>query len=57
MTDPLLDEHDVAELLKMSVHTLRQWRSVGRGPGYVKLGSRVRYRPDDINDWLKESRA
>lgn len=54
MTEQLLDEQDVAKLLKLSVHTLRQWRSTRRGPKYVKLGSAVRYRPADINTWLKE---
>lgn len=54
MTEQLLDEQDVAKLLKLSVHTLRQWRSAGRGPNYVKLGSNVRYRPNDIDNWITE---
>lgn len=53
MTDQLLDEQDVAELLKMSVHTLRHWRSANRGPKYLKLGKAVRYRPADITDWIE----
>ena len=53
MTEQLLNEQDVAELLKMSVHTLRQWRSANRGPRYIKLGSNVRYRPTDITTWIE----
>ena len=32
--------------------TLAHWRSEGRGPAYVKLGSRVAYRGSDLNEWL-----
>jgi predicted DNA-binding transcriptional regulator AlpA len=32
--------------------TLAHWRSEGRGPAYLKLGSRVAYRGSDLNAWL-----
>ncbi len=32
--------------------TLAHWRSEGRGPNYIKLGSRVAYRGSDLNAWL-----
>ena len=32
--------------------TLAHWRSEGRGPVYIKLGSRVGYRGSDLNAWL-----
>ena len=32
--------------------TLAHWRSEGRGPTYVKLGSKVAYRGSDLNAWL-----
>ena len=32
--------------------TLAHWRSEGRGPAYVKIGSRVAYSGKALNDWL-----
>ena len=41
--DKSIDEFGAAKFLGLSVHTLRQWRSRGGGPVYVKLGGRVTY--------------
>ena len=32
--------------------TLAHWRSEGRGPAYVKIGSRVAYSGRALNEWL-----
>lgn len=32
--------------------TLSHWRSEGRGPAFIKLGSKVAYRGSDLNSWL-----
>ena len=34
--------------------TLAHWRSEGRGPKFIKLGSKVAYRGRDLNEWLAE---
>ena len=34
--------------------TLAHWRSEGRGPAFIKLGSRVAYRGLHLNEWLAE---
>jgi hypothetical protein len=39
----LINEHEAAEMLDLSVHTLRRWRWSGGGPRFVKLGRAVRY--------------
>ena len=51
-TGLLMDEQQLAELLKIPAGTLRQWRYRGCGPKYVKVGSRVRYRPREVARWL-----
>ncbi len=33
--------------------TLAHWRSQGRGPAFIKIGSRVAYRGADLNQWLE----
>ncbi|MDE0212435.1 MAG: DNA-binding protein [Boseongicola sp.] len=35
-----------------SYSTLSHWRSEGRGPSYLKLGSRVAYCGRELNRWL-----
>jgi len=37
----------------VSVRTLANWRSVGKGPRYVKIGGRVRYRLSDVEAYEK----
>ena len=32
--------------------TLAHWHSEGRGPKFIKLGSKVAYRGRDLNEWL-----
>lgn len=53
----LLTPDQVAATLGLSHRTLAAWRSSRRNPlPYVKVGSRVRYRPKDVSMWL-ESRT
>ena len=41
------------ELLALAPYsTMAHWRSEGRGPAYVKIGSRVAYSGADLNAWL-----
>lgn len=44
----LLTPADLATRWSLSVQTLRLWRSDQMGPAFVKLGSRVRYRLEDV---------
>jgi hypothetical protein len=48
----LLPDTKAARRLPFSVHTLRWWRRTGRGPTFLKIGGRVFYRPEDIDDWV-----
>jgi len=51
-TARLLNEFDVADLFRLSVATMRHWRLTGKGPKWLKLGSAVRYRPEDVQAYL-----
>jgi hypothetical protein len=35
-----------------TTNTLAQWRMTGAGPTFIRIGRRVRYRPDDVNAWI-----
>lgn len=50
-----LSEVELAERLSISRKTLQKWRSLGMGPAYLKLGSKVVYRVEDIEAYIKRS--
>jgi excisionase family DNA binding protein len=49
----LTNEHEVASLLGVSVATVRRWRLLKTGPRFIKIGRLVRYKPEDLEDWLQ----
>ncbi len=54
-TTRALTEREVAELLGLSVATLRAWRHRGKGPRFLRLGRSVRYLPADLDDFVRAS--
>jgi len=53
----LLNERELATACGISVLTLRKWRSLRRGPRFLKIGSLVRYRPEDVAAWIDRQAA
>jgi len=51
---PFLTVTEVAQLLRCSASSLNKWRLIGRGPRFVRVGSRIRYRPADIAAFVAE---
>ena len=43
-----LTQDELAERWRLSPRTLEQWRWLGRGPRYVKIGSRVLYDEQEV---------
>lgn len=51
----LLTPKDLADLVGVSLETIRNWRLNGLGPPCVQIGrSVIRYRPEDVEAWLAE---
>ena len=51
----LLSEREAATALTLAPTTLRNWRSLGIGIPYVKIGKRaVRYRRADVDAFLTQ---
>lgn len=48
----LLKESEVAEQLQISEKTLRSWRLLRKGINYVKVGSAIRYKQQDVDDFI-----
>ncbi|MDO3647672.1 DNA-binding protein [Nocardia mangyaensis] len=46
--DDLLKPHQLATRWEMSTASLAQWRYLGRGPAYFKVGANVRYKLADV---------
>jgi hypothetical protein len=43
-----LTQDEVADRLQISPRTLESWRVSGLGPAFLKVGTRVRYRLEDL---------
>ena len=55
-TEPLVNEHEAARRLGLSVKTLRRWRWAGRPPAFIKIGRAVRYDPAVIEGLIAAGR-
>jgi len=51
-----LSPKEISEKFGIPQGTLTQWRHLGKGPAYFKLGRKVRYALDDFEEWLKHQR-
>ncbi|SIQ61529.1 helix-turn-helix transcriptional regulator [Marinobacterium stanieri] len=50
----LLTQKDVAQCLGKSVKWCERARIEGTGPRYLKLGRTVRYRAEDVVQWMND---
>lgn len=48
----LMTPEELADYLGVSLHCVYAWSSKGGGPSVVHVGARLRYRPDDVEQWL-----
>ncbi len=51
MSAPLITPEALAERWNLTIATLSQWRWNGRGPHYLKIGRRILYRLQDVEDF------
>lgn len=50
---PVLDTHEASEYVGPSVSWLQKARLLGVGPPFVKVGSRIVYRRQALDAWLR----
>jgi len=55
--EPLATRKEVAAYLGIAEKTLRNWAVKGCGPKYVRVGGEVRYRWDDVDDYVESRRV
>jgi len=54
LTPQILTEKEAAEMIvDLKPGTLAKWRTRRKGPKYLKLGGKVRYRTIDIQEWIE----
>ena len=51
----LVTTDELADLLKVSPLTVRDWRKRRTGPRAIKVGHAVRYRRDDVETWIAQT--
>lgn len=56
LTPVFLTQREVADLLRVPVRTVEDWRLTRSGPPWVKLGRHVRYEQAELLAWVKEHR-
>lgn len=53
----LIDVHELAEWLAVSVHAVRRWTAAGPASGLVprmiRVNGQIKFRPQDVRDWLE----
>ena len=53
----LMTPQEVADFLALPVLTLQTWRAKRTGPRVYRVGRHVRYRREDVEDWLEREAA
>lgn len=48
----LVDQREAARYLGVKVHTLENWRYLGKGPRFYRVGQLVKYDQADLDAWL-----
>ena len=51
-----ITEKEVSEITGRALSTLRNERFLGKGIPYIKIGKSVRYRLDDVIEYMEERR-
>jgi excisionase family DNA binding protein len=54
MSGPLVTARSVAELLGVSTETVLRWTRRGELPAVRLPGGAIRYRPNDLDEWLEQ---
>lgn len=54
MTDTtLMSTEELAAYLRVNTDTIHKWRHKGEGPPALRIGKYLRFRPSEVEEWLK----
>ena len=54
MSSRLMTSKEVAEYLRISESLINSYRADGIGPVYLKMGKLIRYRLEDVEEWMSK---
>jgi predicted DNA-binding transcriptional regulator AlpA len=57
LSDPLLTQEQVSNLLGASISTLYRLRRTGTGPAWIKIGGAIKYRHSSVQAYLDTAEA
>lgn len=49
-----LSSKEAAQKIGISHKTLANWRTIGKGPYFIKVGWAILYPPDSVDKFIKE---
>jgi len=52
--DDWVDTHAASKITGFTYGTLRTWRNQKKGPIYSKVGSAIRYKVKDLQDYMED---
>ncbi len=52
--EPWKSPEGLAKLLDIPIRTVYAWRSRGEGPRAYRIGRHVRFRDEDVEEWLEQ---
>lgn len=55
MSNDYLTSVQAAEILGITDTTLRRWRWENKGPKYYKIHTRVRYKKEDVENFIERN--
>ena len=54
VSNQLLTAEEVANILQVPVATIHAWRYRGKGPTGLKVGRHLRFRYEDVMEWIDD---
>lgn len=48
----LVNERGAADYLGMNIRTIQSWRQQHKGPRFIRIGTHVRYRIEDLEQFV-----
>ena len=57
MSSHLVTPSQLADRIGIKETTLANWRVIGRGPRFIRVGRAIRYRIEEVEAWLDRRTA
>ncbi len=52
-----VNDKEAAKIIGLATQTLRNYRQLGRGPAYHRIGASIRYKVEDLELYMNKHRV